>query len=142
MRILRQARTRGKESADVGLGDRIKGFFSKKANPGLRQLEAWAGAHKGVEGFIEPRTATSPTTLLLVDRYGEHLRAAVREPDEAYAFCERLALPAYDAQVIGYPKRMRDFERRRASEAVQDIDRDIEELERRLSEPGEESPGR
>jgi hypothetical protein len=119
----------------VSLGDRIRAFFSKRGNPALTELETFAAEHKGVEGYIEPKTATNPTTLLLVDRYGEHLRAAVREPEDAARFCEKIGIPVYDAAVIGYPKRMRDFERRRRSDAVDSLDKDIEDLERRLTDP-------
>ena len=87
-----------------------------------------------MEGYIEPRTPTSPTSLLLVDRDGDHLRAPVREPQDAVAFCERHAIPVYDAQVIGYPKRMKEFEKRRRTGAQDSLDEDIAELERRLAE--------
>jgi hypothetical protein len=123
----------------VSLGDRIRGFFSKKNNPGLKELEVFAQERKGVEGYIEPKTATSPTTLLLVDRDGDHLRAAVREPDDAVTFCEGRGIPVYDAQVIGYPKRMRDFEKRRRTVDPAALDAEIAELEKRLSEEGPES---
>jgi len=55
-------------------------------------------------------------------------------------FCERYALPVYDAAVIGYPQRMRDFEKRRRSEQFQNIDKDIADLERRLSETDPNTP--
>ena len=119
----------------MGLGDRIRAFFAKKNNPALTELEDFAASHQGLEGFIEPQTPTSPTTLLLVDRYGEHVRAPVREPDDAVSFCERLAIPVYDAKVIGYPKRMRDFDKRSKQEAADSLEQDIAELERRLAEP-------
>jgi hypothetical protein len=118
----------------VSLGDRIRGFFSKKNNPGLKELEVFAQERKGVEGYIEPKTATSPTTLLLVDRGGDHLRAAVREPEDAVAFCEGRGIPVYDAQVIGYPKRMKEFEKRRRTVDPAALDAEIAELEKRLSE--------
>lgn len=124
----------------ASFGDRIRGFFSKKNNPALTQLEAFAAERKGIEGFIEPKTATSPTSLLLVDRDGEHLRAPVREPSDAAAFCERHSIPVYDAQVIGYPKRMKDFERRRRSGAFDSLDADIAELEKRLAQPDPDAP--
>ena len=124
----------------MGLGDRIRSFFSKKSNPALKELEAFAATRKGLEGFIEPQTPTSPTTLLLVDRDGDHLRGPVRDPQDAVAFCERLGIPIYDAKVIGYPKRMRAFDQRRKAEAVESLDDAIADLERRLSEPGTESP--
>ncbi len=118
----------------MGVNDWIRGFFSRKRNPALGELESFIADHKGVEGYIEPRTATSPITLLLVDRDGDHLRAPVRESEDAVAFCDRYSLPVYDASVIGYPKRMRDFERRRSSSESEAMDERIAELERRLRE--------
>lgn len=118
----------------MALGDRIRAFFASKSNPGLKELELFVAERKGLEGYIEPRTPTSSTTLLLVDRDGDHRRAPVREPADAIAFCERSGIPVYDAQVIGYPKRMRDYERKRRSGAMDSLDEDIAELERRLSE--------
>ena len=118
----------------MSLGDSIRRFFSKKNNPALASLETFVAERKGIEGYVEPRTSTSPTTLLLVDRDGDHMRAPVREPEDAIAFCERHGLPVYDAQVIGYPKRMRDFERRRRTDAAESIDDEIAALEQRLAE--------
>ncbi len=124
----------------ASFGDRIRGFFSKRGNPALKELEVWAVERKGVEGFIEPRTATNPTSLLLVDRDGDHLRAQVNEPEDAAAFCSKLSIPVYDAQVIGYPKRMKDFDKRsRAGQRI-DLDHDIAELERRLAEEDPDTP--
>jgi hypothetical protein len=117
----------------MGFADRIRAFFSKRGNPRLDALVSFAANRKGLEGFIEPRTATSPTTLLLVDRDGDHARAPVGEPRDAVVFCERLGIPVYDARVIGYPQRMKDFERRRAANS-EDIDAKFEELERRFDE--------
>ena len=125
----------------MGWGDRIRNFFTKKSNPALAELEVFAQERKGVEGFIEPQTATSPTTLLLVDRDGDHLRGPVKEPGDAVAFCERRSIPVYDAQVIGYPKRMKEFERRRRGELVPDnLDEEFAELQKRLSEPDTDTP--
>jgi hypothetical protein len=117
----------------MGFADRIRGFFSRRGNPRLDELVAFAANRRGLEGFIEPRTATSSTTLLLVDRDGDHARAPVRDPRDAVVFCERLGIPVYDARVIGYPQRMKDFERRRAA-SPDDIDAQFEELERRFNE--------
>jgi hypothetical protein len=118
----------------MSLGDRIRAFFAKKSNPGLVELEPFVLGRKGVEGYIEPKTPTSQSSLLLVDRDGDHLRAPVREPADAVAFCERVGIPVYDAQVIGYPKRMKEFEKRRKTGALDSLDADIAELERRLTE--------
>jgi hypothetical protein len=118
----------------VGFSDRIRGFFNRRNNPELQELATFAAERRGVEGYVEPRTATSPTTLLLVDRDGDHRRAPVREPEDAVLFCERLGIPVYDARVIGYPKRMRDFEHRTRSAGGDALDEQFSELERRFRE--------
>lgn len=115
----------------MGLGDRIRNFFSRRSSPDLGPLELFAREHQGVEGFVEPQTATNPTTLLLVDRIGEHTRGEVRDPRQAFEFCERLGLPVYDAAVIGYPQRMKDFAKGRAADTSV-LDAQIAEMERRL----------
>lgn len=121
----------------MGLGDRIRRYFRKRSNPALRALEGFAQERKGVEGFVEPQTATQPTTLLLVDRDGDHRRAPVEDPAEAAAFCDRFGIPVYDAQVIGYPKRMRDFATRRTAASAEAIDAQFAELEKRLRDEGD-----
>ncbi|MGH2698934.1 MAG: oxidoreductase [Actinomycetota bacterium] len=123
----------------MGIGDKWRSLFSRKKSPDLRQLHDWVAEHQGVEGYIEPRTNTNPTSLLLVDRAGDHARAPLRDPDQGRRFCERHGIPVYDAQVIGYPKRMRDFERRSGRGPAPDLDREIADLERRLREipPGD-----
>jgi hypothetical protein len=118
----------------LSLGDFIRGFFSSRRNPQLRRLESFIETHKGIEGFIEPRTATQSTTLLLVDRDGASVRAAVRDPQDAAVFCERMSIPVYDASVMGYPRRMLDYERSRGGPRSEQLDEQIAELERRLGE--------
>jgi hypothetical protein len=127
----------------VSLGDYIRGFFAKRRNPQLGELTSFVATHKGIEGYIEPRTATQSTTLLLVDREGASLRAAVRDPADATAFCEQNSIPVYDASVIGYPKRMLDYERSRGRRRAEELDEQIADLERRLREAGgSEAPDR
>jgi hypothetical protein len=113
----------------MGLGDRIRAFFSKRANPSLGHLEAFVRERRGVEGFIEPRTSTQPLTLLLVDRDGDSVRAAVRQVEDATAFCERIGIPVYDAAVIGYPRRMQERGR-----GADDIDARFAEIEKHIKE--------
>jgi hypothetical protein len=125
----------------LGFGDKIRGFFAKRSNPVFPELEHYVETHKGVEGYIEPRTATNPTTLLLVDRHGEHLRGPVRDPEDAAAFCDRLGIPVYDAQVVGYPKRMKDFEKRRRTPDLDDLDASFEELSKRLEATPDDPSG-
>ena len=116
------------------MGDSIRGFFGNRRNPKLKELESFAAGRRGVEGFIEPRTVTQSTTLLLVDREGVSARAAVRDPEDAVAFCERMSIPVYDAAVVGYPKRMVERDRKRDREESEELDEQIAELERRLRE--------
>lgn len=125
----------------MGMADRFRRFFKGRGGgPELGALTEFAQARKGVEGYIEPRTATQPTTLLLVDRDGDHARAPVREPRDAVRFCDRMGIPVYDASVIGYPKRMKDFNARRSGKGSQNdaaFDEAFEEIERRFKEdPG------
>ena len=124
----------------MSFGDRIRRYFSGKKNPRLNELDTFVATHKGIEGYIEPRTTTQPTTLLLVDRDGDSVRVPVHEPEAAAAYCDKHEIPVYDARVIGYPKRMRDFERRRSRSSDDDLDREIADLERRLAESGNDTP--
>jgi hypothetical protein len=79
-------------------------------------LEEFIRARRGVEGFIEPRTTVTETTLLLVAHDGEWTRRRVPSPQDARRFAHRLSLPIYDIALVGYPKRMREFNERRKRE--------------------------
>jgi hypothetical protein len=76
-------------------------------------LQQFVQARKGVEGFVEPRTAVSDVTLLLVAHDGEWTRRRVPSVDWAHTFCNRHQVPSYDAAVVGIPQRMRDYNRRK-----------------------------
>jgi hypothetical protein len=75
-------------------------------------LTQFAQSRRGVEAFIEPKTAVTQTTLLLVAFDGEWTRRAVPSPEWAHAFAGHLHIPGYDAAVVGYPQRMRDYNTR------------------------------
>jgi hypothetical protein len=75
-------------------------------------LTTFARTRKGVEAFVEPQTAVTRTTILRVAHDGEWTRRVVPSPEWAYAFAEHLHIPGYDALVVGYPQRMRDFNSR------------------------------
>ncbi|GAB2858712.1 hypothetical protein [Nocardioides pacificus] len=68
--------------------------------------------HRGVEGFVEPRTAVSDVTLLLVAHDGEWTRRRVPSVKWAHEFANLHQVPSYDAAVVGIPQRMRDYNRR------------------------------
>jgi hypothetical protein len=79
-------------------------------------LHAFVTTRRGVEGFVEPRTAVSDVTLLLVAHDGEWTRRRVPSVEWAHAFANRHQVPSYDAAVVGIPQRMRDYNRRRKAE--------------------------
>ena len=66
-----------------------------------------------MEGFVEPRTAVSDVTILLVAQDGEWTRRRVPSVEWAHRFANKLGVPSYDAAVVGYPGRMREYNRRR-----------------------------
>ena len=76
-------------------------------------LHQWVTDRRGVEGFVEPRTAVSDVTLLLVAHDGEWTRRRVPSVQWAHQFCNRHQVPSYDAAVVGIPQRMRDYNRRK-----------------------------
>lgn len=78
-----------------------------------RHLNEWVAARRGVEGFVEPRTAVSDVTLLLVAHDGEWTRRRVPSVQWAHSFCNHHMVPSYDAAVVGIPQRMRDYNARR-----------------------------
>lgn len=82
----------------------------------LEHLQTWVQTRPGIEGFVEPRTAVSDVTLLLVAKDGEWTRRRVPSVDWAHKFCNKHQIPSYDAAVVGIPQRMRDYNRRKKLE--------------------------
>ncbi len=83
-------------------------------------LSSWVSERRGVEGFVEPRTAVSDVTLLLVAHDGEWTRRRVPSIDWAHDFCNRFQVPSYDAGLVGIPQRMRDYNSRMKKQGRQD----------------------
>ncbi|MGH1562604.1 hypothetical protein [Mumia sp. DW29H23] len=79
-------------------------------------LEKFIESRAGVEGFVEPPTAVSQVTLLLVAKDGEWTRRRVPSASWAHDFGNKHRVPTYDAAVVGYPQRMREYNRRVAEE--------------------------
>lgn len=82
----------------------------------VRHLEEFVRTRQGVEGFVEPRTAVSDVTLLLVAHDGEWTRRRVPGVRWAHEFANRHRVPSYDAAVVGVPQRMRDYNSRKKAE--------------------------
>ncbi len=108
----------------MGFADRVRAWFrgdkrsagrtggaSRSNSETDAELEQFVATRTGVEAFVEPRTTLYSTTLLLVADDGEYLRRPVGDRDHAGVLCRRLTIPLYDAAKVGYPQRMRDYER-------------------------------
>jgi hypothetical protein len=84
----------------------------------VSHLTTFVTSRRGVEGFVEPRTADSDVTLLLVAHDGEWTRRRVPSVQWAHKFCNTYQVPSYDAAVVGIPQRMRDYNRRRKQQGL------------------------
>ena len=76
-------------------------------------LDEFVRSRTGVEAFLEPRTAVSDVTVVLVAHDGEWTRRRVPSTEWAHKFADRHRIGAYDAAVVGYPARMREYNRRK-----------------------------
>jgi hypothetical protein len=84
-----------------------------------QHLREFVDSRRGVEGFVEPRTAVSEVTLLLVAHDGEWTRRRVPSVKWAHDFCNKYQVPSYDAGLVGIPQRMRDYNSRMRKEKKQ-----------------------
>ncbi|MPY81216.1 MAG: oxidoreductase [Actinophytocola sp.] len=105
----------------VGLFDSMRKRRGAKKRPGtLRQsssadvthLEEWASARKGVEAYVEPRTAVTETTVVLIAHDGEWTRRRIGSLEAAQKFGHKRSIPVYEVAKVGYPQRMRDYTER------------------------------
>ncbi|MGH8906185.1 MAG: oxidoreductase [Egibacteraceae bacterium] len=77
----------------------------------LAELEEFLKTREGVEAYLEPPTTVYATTLCLVAADGEFLRRPIKDERQAHSLCGEYRIPLYDARKVGYPKRMRDYQR-------------------------------
>ena len=112
----------------MGLFDRFRSGRRGESDVAAdqRHLREWAGQRTGVEAFVEPKTSVTPMTIVLVAADGEWTRRPSGGPSGARLLGEQLAIPVYDVQKVGYPKRMRDYDARRRIERRRQRDRDLE----------------
>ena len=100
----------------MGLFNRLRrrrGAGPRAANDSdVAHLREWAASRRGVEAFVEPRTTVTSTTVVLVAHDGEWTRRRVASPDAARKFARSLKMPIYDVALVGYPKRMREYDAR------------------------------
>jgi hypothetical protein len=106
----------------VGLFDRFRGGLKARSADGrdpaadLQYLHQWVAEHTGVEAFVEPQTTVTDVTVVLVAADGEWTRRRAGGDAGARRLSERLEIPVYDVQKVGYPQRMRDYDARRRIE--------------------------
>ena len=98
----------------MGLRDRFRrgsapGTTRTAVSADLEHLQAFAASRRGVEGFVEPETLTTATTLVLVAGDGEWTRRRIPSREAAFDLGRRIGLPVYDVAATGYPQRMRDW---------------------------------
>jgi hypothetical protein len=106
----------------AGLGGDVRLTWRRKGRSGtlragtsadLAHLSAFVQSRSGVEAFLEPRTAVTDTTVLLVAADGEWTRRRVAGPEAAASWAKKQSIPLYDAETVGYPQRMREWTARR-----------------------------
>lgn len=115
----------------MGLFDRLRGRRSARADgrdpaADLRYLQQWVAEHRGVEAYIEPKTTVTDVTVVLVAADGEWTRRRAGGDAGARRLSDRLKIPVYDVQKVGYPQRMRDYDARRRIERKRAARRELE----------------
>lgn len=116
----------------MGLFDRFRRRKGDEGRPSsarapssaaLAEIRSFLAHRDGVEGYIEPPTAIYAMTLLLVAGDGEYLRRPVKNEKQARKLCDDQGVPLYEARRVGYPQRMKDYERgiKRRSVSLEDM---------------------
>ncbi|WP_019877742.1 hypothetical protein [Sporichthya polymorpha] len=82
-------------------------------------LKEWSETRVGVEAYLEPQTAVTEPTVMLIAHDGEWTRRRVPSHEHARSLMGKLGIPVYDVALTGYPQRKRDYDARRAAERKQ-----------------------
>lgn len=64
-------------------------------------------SHQGVEAYMEPKTAMSQQSVVLVDAEGDWRRFELREDAFIRTLASQRGIRVFDAAKTGYPKRMK-----------------------------------
>jgi hypothetical protein len=94
-------------------GSEGSGTLRTGTSADARHLDQFIASRVGVEAYVEPRTTVTDTTIVLIAHDGEWTRRRVDGPSGAADFARRQSIPLYDAAVVGYPQRMRDYNTRK-----------------------------
>jgi len=120
----------GKGRAQVGLFDKLRGrrgAGGAATAADLRYLQQWVAEHEGVEAFVEPMTTVTEVTVVLVAADGEWTRRRAGGYAGARRLSDRLKIPVYDVQKVGYPQRMRDYDARRRIQRKRAMREDLDD---------------
>lgn len=80
-----------------------------KRSEDRRYLEEFVATRRGVEAYVEPQTAVTAASVVLVAADGEWTRRPVPDAATAFTWAHKLEIPCYDVNLLGYPKRMREW---------------------------------
>lgn len=112
-----------RRGARLGRRKRKPDLDKEVADAAVDHLTDFIDTRYGVEAWVEEATASSEPTLLLVAVDGEWTRRRVKTSEWAFKFARKHKIPAYQAGIVSYPQRMRDYnarkkleEKRRAAE--------------------------
>jgi hypothetical protein len=116
----------------LGLFDRFRRGRSARGSGNdpaadLTYMRQWVAEHTGVEAFVEPKTTVTDLTVVLVAGDGEWTRRRAGGDAGARRLADRLKIPVYDVQKVGYPQRMRDHDARRRVERERAARRELED---------------
>ena len=75
----------------------------------LQHLEGFVETRRGVEAWLEQPTSFNKPSILLIAADGESTRRAIPSVAFGYDFAARHDIPAYDAGVVPYPQRLREY---------------------------------
>jgi hypothetical protein len=94
-------------------GQKVAKLDREATDADIEALINFAREHRGVEFYVEPETFATDTTAVAVAHDGKWTRRRVGSPRVIRKVAHDLALPVYDVQLTGYPKRMRAWNERR-----------------------------
>jgi len=77
----------------------------------LGEIKDFIDTRDGVEAYIEPPTSVYAMSVCLVAADGEYIRRPVKDDRQARELCAQRGVPLYDARIVGYPRRMREYQR-------------------------------
>lgn len=104
------SRRKSKDATSAGPSDGPQMAIDRKAAEA--HLRDFVATRRGVEAYVEPATAITATTIVLIASTGEWTRRALGTPQQAWEMARKLGIPVYDVNQTGYPNRMREWNTR------------------------------